>query len=80
MTEQEEMEAILDVFTTPGWKLILRDMQELCQNIDTVQGIDTNNQFWKRQGEVDRLGWFIHLEDWYRFMQENTLADIDDTL
>ena len=69
MTEIEEVDAILDVFTTDGWKLILADMKVMLEQIDTVSGIDTD-QFLKRQGEVERLGWFINLEDWYKFTRE----------
>ena len=71
MTEKDEIEAILEVFTTKGWQLILTDMQGLYDQINSIQGCDTHDEFLKRKGEIERLGWFLNLEAWYRFTQED---------
>jgi len=71
MTETEEMEAILDVFTTDGWKLILQDIEKTYQSLDSVRDIQSIEGFWETKGKVTQLLWMMHLEEWYRFSEQN---------
>lgn len=67
MTEQEEYEAILDVFASDGWKLIQKDMQDTLQAVESINGINSVEELFKRKGEAERLRWFIDLEAYYEY-------------
>ena len=47
MTQKEEFDQILDVFTNPGWKYILEDIIERkkaidnCYDVNTVEELDS---------------------------------------
>ena len=70
MTEKEQFEAILDVFTTEGWKLILEDISKRYDGINTIDDIMTVEELYKRKGEQESLRWFLSLKEWYQYSQE----------
>lgn len=63
---KEQLEAILDVFTTEGWKIIQHDMRLYKKQMDTLDGIDSLEELMSRQGELKSLDWFINLKEWYQ--------------
>lgn len=65
MTKQEEFEAVLDVFTMPGWKLIVEDIDSIRKSYDTINNIDDLLELGRRQGRVEQLRFFCNLQDWY---------------
>lgn len=75
MTKDEEFEAILDVFTSDGWKFILEDTINRKKAIDNVYDVQTVEELWKRKGELDTLNWIISLKEWYQYSMELHEAD-----
>ena len=63
---KEQLEAILDVFTTEGWRIIQHDMRLYKKQMDTLEGISTLEGLALRKGELKTLEWFISLKDWYQ--------------
>ena len=70
MTEKEEFEAILDVFTTDGWKLILEDISKRYDSINNIDDVSTVEELYRRKGEQESLRWFMSLKEWYQYAQE----------
>ena len=70
MTEKEQFEAILDVFTMPGWELILEDINKRDDAINNIDDVFTVEQLYKRKGEQETLRWFKTLKEWYQYSQE----------
>jgi len=70
MTTNEEFEAILDVFTTDGWKYILEDTINRKKAIDNVYDVNTVEELHRRKGEIETLDWIISLKEWYQTSQE----------
>lgn len=65
MTKEEEFEAVLDLFTMPGWKLVLEDLDNIRKTYDTISNIDSLLEVGRRQGAAEQLSFFANLEDWY---------------
>ncbi len=63
---KEQLDAILDVFTTPGWKIIQHDMRLYRKQMDTLEDVKTLEGLLTRKGEIKSLDWFINLKDWYQ--------------
>lgn len=77
MRTQRQYEAILDVFTTEGWKLILEDIEEFRDLISDISDIQSSEELFKRKGELERLNWFSSLREWYEYSKEvNSDADV----
>ena len=70
MTQKEEFDQILDIFTNPGWKYILEDIIERKKAIDNCYDVNTVEELYKRKGELDTLNWFLSLKEWYQYSQE----------
>ena len=77
MTKNEEFEAILDVFTSDGWKFILEDAINRKKAIDFIYDIQTIEELYKRKGEIDTLNWLISLKEWYQYSYELYQANED---
>jgi len=73
MTEKEELEAILDVFTTPGWKLIIKDIKEHYDAINEINGIENDKQLFTLQGELLKLNWFMNMQEYYQQVDDADL-------
>lgn len=76
MTEKEQLEAILDVFTTDGWKLIVKDIEDHYDAINKVYGVENERQMYTLQGELLKLNWFMNMQEWY----QTSLDSIDDSI
>lgn len=75
MTENEQFEAILDVFTTEGWGFILEDAIKRKKAIDNVYDVQTLEELYRRKGEIETLDWMISLKEWYQYSQELSQAE-----
>jgi len=71
LTEIEEIDSILNVFTTDGWKLIVEDISKTYDAINKIDGIIDEKELYQRQGQISQLKWFMNLEDWYRSARDN---------
>jgi len=63
---REQLDAVLDVFTTPGWKIIHHDMKLYRKQMDSTDNVQTKEELYLLKGELKSLDWFIHLLDWYQ--------------
>ena len=63
---QEQLDAILDVFTTEGWKIIQHDMKIYQKQLDSVRNLESVEDLYKLKGELSSLEWFINLKEWYQ--------------
>jgi hypothetical protein len=63
---EEQLNAIMDVFTTEGWRLIQHDMNLYRKQMDTVTYIDSPQDLYTLKGELNKLDWFINLKEWYQ--------------
>jgi hypothetical protein len=66
LTEDEEIEAIMDVFTMPGWPLILRDIKDVNESFGNIRNIQSDIEFWINKGRVEQLDFILNLEEWFR--------------
>ena len=71
MTEIEEIDSILNVFTTDGWKLIVEDISKTYDAINKIDGIIDEKELYQRQGQISQLKWMMNLQDWYRSARDN---------
>lgn len=62
---KDELDKVLDVFTTDGWKIIVKDIEEHYDAINKIYGVETEKQLWTLQGELLKLNWFINMREWY---------------
>ena len=77
MSQREEFEKILDIFTQEGWGYILKDIIERKKAIDNIYDVSTVEELYKRKGELDTLNWFASLKEWYQYSMELSEADED---
>ena len=77
MNQKEQFEAILDIFTNPGWGYILEDVIERKKAIDNIYDVQTVEELYKRKGELETLNWFLSLKEWYQYSQELHEANED---
>ena len=52
---QHYYESMEEMFTTPGWKYLLEDLQKVYEAAHTIEGIETMEQLQYRRGQIDIL-------------------------
>ena len=52
---QHYYESMEEMFTTPGWKYLLEDLQRIYEIARTIEGIGTADQLHYRLGQIDIL-------------------------
>lgn len=77
MTQKEEFEEILDVFTTKGWGYILEDIIKRKKAIDNVYDVESERELYRRKGEIETLDWLLSLKEWYQYSYELHEAQSD---
>ena len=73
MTEKQEIEAILEVFTTEGWKFMIEDIKKHYDAISNIDNVNSVQELHNLKGQRHSLKWIIGMEDWY----QNALDNID---
>ena len=73
---KEQLDAVQDVFTTEGWKIIQHDMRLYLKQMDSVKNLETEKALFERKGELKSLEWFINLNEWYQAAEAIHEADI----
>ena len=63
---EEQLNAIMDVFTTEWWRLIQHDMNLYRKQMDTTTYIDSPQDLYTLKSELKKLDWFINLKEWYQ--------------
>lgn len=51
----EYYESLLETFSTPGWKVFEKDLQEALEGLNNLQNISDSETFWQRKGQVEVL-------------------------
>jgi len=64
--EQRRAEELLDMFVTPGWGHIVEDFTEVREGLDTLQGVETEQQLHRNKGKIDVLNILLSYEDTVR--------------
>ena len=75
MELKEYYEAILDMFSTPGWKLFLEDMERDHSNISSVDGVNDLEGLFFRKGQRQVLSAILRYEELAREGLEAIDAD-----
>jgi len=60
---QDYYENRFAMMATPGWQNLLEDIDLMLSSIDTIKGIDTEQQLWFRKGEVSIMTWLKNLKE-----------------
>ena len=56
MDDAKRFEALLDMYASPGWKLLMAEMEEALQALQlTTHALNTENQLYQRKGEIQKL-------------------------
>ena len=71
LKSKEELESVLDVFTTTGWKLILRDIDEIYNAVNRIDWCHSQEDFNRKMGALEQMRIFQRLEDTYQRELEN---------
>lgn len=72
----KEFEQVMDVFASPGWQIIINDIDETYQSMNNILNIQSNDDFHEVKGGLLQLNWFKHLKDWYQNAQENQDVEV----
>jgi len=64
--EQRRAEELLDMFVTPSWSHIVEDFTEVREGLDTLQGVETEQQLHRNKGKIDVLNILLSYEDTVR--------------
>ena len=76
MTEREEIEAILDSFTTDGYKFMLEDIKKHYDAISNIDGVKDERDLYFLQGQRHSLKWILNMEAWYQNALDNLDGDV----
>lgn len=79
MTKKEEIQAVLDLFSMPGWAFIVEDIDNMKKGFDNVGNLDTLLELGRRQGRVEQLDFFTRLQDWYNSALSELERQDDET-
>ena len=68
MTPEElrRCEDLLGMFGTNGWKHIMDDFSDVHDSLDTLSGVDTEQQLFKVKGKLEVLNVLLTYEDTVR--------------
>jgi len=71
MTEKQEIEAILDLFTTEGYKFMLEDVKKHYDAISNIDNVEGEKALYLLQGQRHSLKWIMNMRDWYQNALDN---------
>lgn len=54
--DSKRFDALLDMYATPGWALLMEEMQEALNGLQlTTHMLNEKHELWKRKGEIQKL-------------------------
>ena len=62
MTDEEYKEAMEDMFSTQGWKVLVEDLIANHHNINSVEAAKDENDLFFRKGQLNILSFLLNLE------------------
>ena len=71
MTEKEEIEAILDMFTSDGYKFMLEDISKHYDAISNIDNVNNEEALYNLKGQRHSLKWIMNMKDWYQNALDN---------
>ena len=71
MTEKQEIEAILDLFTSEGYKFMLEDIRKHYDAISNIDNVESEKALYLLQGQRHSLNWIMNMESWYQNALDN---------
>ena len=71
MTEKQEIEAILDLFTSEGYKFMLEDIRKHYDAISNIDNVESEKALYLLQGQRHSLKWIMSMRDWYQNALDN---------
>jgi len=62
MTDSEYFNAMDDLFSSDGWKLLIGELEENARNINSVEAAKDVNDLFFRKGQLNSLSFILNLE------------------
>lgn len=78
MTEKEEINAIIDLFTTEGMKFMLDDISKHYDGINNIDSVSTTEDLHFIKGQRHSLRWILGMKEWYQNALDNLEAEDAD--
>lgn len=63
---EEYYEQLMDVFSTPGWKLILEKVGDIKDSLNDLASTVDEKDFWLKKGRVAELNYWLQFEKLHR--------------
>jgi hypothetical protein len=60
---QDYYEDRFSMMASKGWQNLIEDIEVMLSSIDTIRGVDTEQQLWFRKGEVSIMTWLKNLRE-----------------
>jgi len=64
--ERDRCEDLLGMFGTNGWKHIMDDFSDVHDSLDTLSGVDSEQQLFRNKGKLEVLNVLLSYEDTVR--------------
>ena len=75
---QDYYENRFALMAMPGWKDLLEDIELMITSVDTIAGIETENQLHFRKGELSIMNWIRTLKQSSADVYEQLLEEEDN--
>lgn len=62
------------MFASDGWKDLLEDIKNMEKTYNNVTNINTVEEFYKRQGQLDIINWLLSLKE----LSEKTYEELNE--
>lgn len=64
------------MFASDGWKDLLEDIKNMEKTYNNVTNINTVEEFYKRQGQLDIINWLLSLKE----LSEKTYEELNEEI
>jgi hypothetical protein len=62
ITDQDYFNAMDEMFSSDGWKLLIGELEENARNINSVEATKDVNDLFFRKGQLNTLSFILNLE------------------
>ena len=76
MTEREEIQAILDLFTEDGMGFMIDDIKKHYDAISNIDNVNSVEELHNLKGQRHSLKWILNMKTWYQNALDNLDADL----
>ena len=60
---QEYYESLLELFSTPGWRFFIEDLEAQAPSLEQIRSIESEKDLWLRKGQIDVLDRVLSYEE-----------------